>query len=61
MYEMENGEITQVMKIKDPLPVEEYLRTQKRFTHLFTMERGEEEIKKIQALADWNIKHYGLQ
>ena len=61
MYEMENGEITQVMKIKDPLPVEEYLRTQKRFTHLFKMERGEEEIKKIQALAEWNIKHYGLQ
>jgi pyruvate ferredoxin oxidoreductase beta subunit len=25
------------------------------------MEGGEEEIKKIQAIADWNIKHYGLQ
>jgi len=25
------------------------------------MEGGEEEIKKIQAMADWNIKHYGLQ
>ena len=61
MYEMENGEITQVRKIKDSRPVEEYLRTQKRFKHLFTMEDGEEEIKKIQALADWNIKHYGLQ
>jgi len=61
MYEMENGELTQVRKIKDPRPVEEYLRAQKRFKHLFTMEGGEEEIKKIQATADWNIKHYGLQ
>ena len=61
MYEMENGEITQVRKIKDPRPVEEYLRVQKRFKHLFTMVGGEEEIKKIQAMADWNIKHFGLQ
>lgn len=61
MYEMENGEITQVRKVKDPRPVEEYLRIQKRFKHLFTMEGCEEEIKKIQAMADWNIKHFGLQ
>jgi pyruvate ferredoxin oxidoreductase beta subunit len=61
MYEMENGEITQVRKVKDPRPVEEYLRIQKRFKHLFTMEGGEEEIKKIQAMADWNIKHFELQ
>lgn len=61
MYEVENGEISQVRKIKNPRPVEEYLRAQKRFKHLFTMEGGEEEIAKIQAAADWNIKHYGLQ
>jgi pyruvate ferredoxin oxidoreductase beta subunit len=61
MYDMEYGEITQVRRIKDPKPVEEYLRTQKRFKHLFTMEGGEEEIQKIQDTADWNIKHYGLK
>ena len=61
MYEIENGEITQVRKVKDVIPVEEYLRTQKRFKHLFTMEGGDEEIKKIQAMADWNVKHFGLQ
>jgi pyruvate ferredoxin oxidoreductase beta subunit len=61
LYEMENGEITQVRKIKDPRPVEEYLKIQKRFKHLFIMEGGEEEIMKIQAMADWNIKHFGLQ
>jgi len=36
MYEMKNGDITQVRKVKDPIPVEEYLRIQKRFRHLFT-------------------------
>jgi pyruvate ferredoxin oxidoreductase beta subunit len=51
----------QVRRIKDPRPVEEYLRTQKRFKHLFTMEGGEKEIQKIQDSADWNIKHYGLK
>jgi pyruvate ferredoxin oxidoreductase beta subunit len=61
MYDMEYGEITQVRRIKDPRPVEEYLRTQKRFKHLFTMEGGEEEIQKIQDTADWNIKHYDLK
>jgi pyruvate ferredoxin oxidoreductase beta subunit len=61
MYEMENGEITQVRKVKNPRPVEEYLKVQKRFKHLFIMEGGEEEIMKIQAMANWNIKHFGLQ
>jgi len=41
---MKNGENTQVRKVKDPRPVEEYLRAQKRFRHLFTMEGGEKEI-----------------
>jgi len=45
MYEMENGEITQVRKVKDPRPVEEYLRAQKRFKHLFTMDGGEDKLK----------------
>lgn len=61
MYEMENGEITQGRKIKDARQVEEYLRTQKRFRRLFTMNGGEEEILKNQAIADWNIKHFELQ
>ncbi len=27
----------------------------------FAMEGGAEEIKKIQAIADWNVKHFGLE
>ncbi|TGC07039.1 pyruvate ferredoxin oxidoreductase, partial [Methanolobus halotolerans] len=52
---------TKVRKIgKKKQPVEEYLKMQRRFKHLFTMEGGEEEIAKIQAIADKNIEEFGL-
>lgn len=60
IYDMENGAI-KVKKIKNRKPVEEYLKAQGRFKHLFTMPGGQEEIKKIQAIADWNVKQYGLE
>jgi len=60
LFEMEDGKITRIRKIKKKIPVEEYLKTQKRFQHLFSDHRGKEEIKKIQALADSNIEKYGL-
>jgi len=61
LYEMENGVITNVKKLRNKKPVEEYLRAQGRFKHLFTAESGVEEIKKIQAIADWNVKNFGLE
>ncbi|MFQ6118668.1 MAG: pyruvate synthase subunit PorB [Methanosarcinales archaeon] len=61
LYEMENGTITKVRKIKNRKPVDEYLKLQGRFKHLFTKEGGTEEIKKIQAIADYNAKYYGLE
>ncbi len=61
LYEMEKSEVTGVRKIKNRKPVEEYLKAQGRFKHLFTMEGGAEVIKKIQATADWNVKHFGLE
>jgi len=60
MFEMEDGEVTKIKKIKNIKPVEDYLKMQRRFKHLFTMEGGEEEIKKIQAIADKNIEDFGL-
>jgi pyruvate ferredoxin oxidoreductase beta subunit len=61
LYEMENGEITSVKKIgKQKKTVEDYLKMQRRFKHLFTKEGGEEELRKIQALADANIVKFGL-
>jgi pyruvate ferredoxin oxidoreductase beta subunit len=60
MYEMENGELTNVRKVKNQKPVKDYLKSQGRFKHLFTMDGGKDEIAKIQAIADWNVEHYGL-
>jgi pyruvate ferredoxin oxidoreductase beta subunit len=61
LYEMEDGEVTKVRKLgKNIKPVEDYLKMQRRFSHLFKMEGGEEEIAKIQAIADKNIEVYGL-
>ncbi len=61
LYEMENGVVTNVRKIKNRKPVEEYLKVQGRFKHLFTMQGRQEDIKKIQAIADWNVKNFGLE
>lgn len=49
-----------VMKIGVVKPVEEYLKLQGRFRHLTQKEGGAEEIKRIQAIADANIKKFGL-
>lgn len=59
IYEMQNGKITSVKKIKRK-PVEEYLKVQRRFGHLFEKEGGEEEIKKIREIADGNAEQFGL-
>jgi pyruvate ferredoxin oxidoreductase beta subunit len=59
LFEMEGGKIIKVRKIKKKVPVESYLKLQKRFRHLFGPE-GEKEIAEIQALADKNIETYGL-
>ena len=61
MYEMVDGRTEKVKKIKNRKPVEEYLRMQGRFKHLFTMEGGEDEIARIQAIANWNAEHFGLE
>jgi pyruvate ferredoxin oxidoreductase beta subunit len=57
---MEDGEITRVRTIKNRIPVEDYLKTQKRFGHLFASDQGREALKNIQDLADANIKKYRL-
>lgn len=56
-----NGELISKMKTPDPRPkVEEYLKPQGRFKHLFKSERGQEQINFIQQIAEENIKKYGL-
>lgn len=60
IIEIENGELTNVRKIPSRKPVEEYLKLQGRFRHLFATADGQEQIKRIQAIADENVKRYGL-
>jgi len=40
VFEAEHGEIKSVLAIRHPLPVEEYLRPQKRYAHLFGQTRS---------------------
>ncbi len=59
LVEYEDGELTSVHKLKNALPVEEYLKKQKRFAHLFEEENAQM-IAEIQKMADQNIKKYNL-
>jgi pyruvate ferredoxin oxidoreductase beta subunit len=60
VFEAERGEVTAVTKIRNHVPVEEYLRPQKRFAHLFTGAGQPEMLARIQANADRNIRRFGL-
>ncbi len=60
VIEAEHGEVTSVSKIRRPVPVEEYLRPQKRFAHLFGDPPQTDVIERIQAHADRNIRRFGL-
>lgn len=60
VFEAEYGEIKAVLPIRHPLPIEEYLKPQRRYAHLFGKQPRVDVIVKLQALADRNIKRYGL-
>jgi pyruvate ferredoxin oxidoreductase beta subunit len=60
VFEAEHGEVVNVAKIRKQLPVEEYLKPQRRFAHLFAPQVNSEAIARIQAMADRNIRKYGL-
>ncbi|KXA95104.1 pyruvate ferredoxin oxidoreductase [candidate division MSBL1 archaeon SCGC-AAA259E19] len=61
LFEMEDGEVTNVMKIRDRKPVEEFLKPQGRFKHLFKKEGGEKIIQEIQKIADKNAEKLDLE
>jgi pyruvate ferredoxin oxidoreductase beta subunit len=60
VFESAHGEVTAVSRIRHRQPVETYLRPQKRFAHLFGDPPRREVIAQLQALADRNIRRYGL-
>jgi pyruvate ferredoxin oxidoreductase beta subunit len=60
VFEAEHGEVTGRRTIRRPVPVEEYLKLQKRFAHLFGAKPAVETIAQIQAIAERNIRKFGL-
>jgi len=59
LVEWEHGEVVAVRKIK-PKPVDEYLKPQGRFRHLFRGDEGKATIAQVQEIADDNIARYAL-
>jgi pyruvate ferredoxin oxidoreductase beta subunit len=60
LFEAEHGKLTNHHKIRHQKPVEDYLRLQKRFAHLFKGSTGAEALTAIQAIADRNVKEFDL-
>ena len=60
IFEAEHGVQVSALPIRKQLPVEEYLKPQKRFAHLFGAQPKLDVIAQIQARADRNIRRYGL-
>jgi pyruvate ferredoxin oxidoreductase beta subunit len=60
VFEAEHGEVVSVSKIRRQAPVEEYLRLQRRFAHLFGEPPRADVIDRLQAIADRNIRRFGL-
>ena len=60
LFEAEHGEVVRTTPIRHRVPVEEYLKPQKRFAHLFGKTPAVDTIARIQEMADRNIRKYGL-
>ena len=60
VFEAEYGEVTHARKIRRLRPVEDYLKMQKRFAHLFGKKGDPATVARIQAVADRNIERFGL-
>ena len=60
VFEAEHGEVTNATKIRRRVPVDDYLKPQKRFAHLFGAKGHPEMLARIQADADRNIRRFKL-
>ncbi|MBT7942646.1 MAG: pyruvate ferredoxin oxidoreductase [Alphaproteobacteria bacterium] len=60
LFEAIHGDVTDVTPIRRKLPVEDYLKPQRRFAHLFRPEPDIEALVRIQNIADDNIERLGL-
>ena len=59
LFEAENGNLVGVTKIRHQQPVEEYLKLQRRFAHVFK-KGNESQLEALQVIADNNIERFDL-
>jgi pyruvate ferredoxin oxidoreductase beta subunit len=60
LFEAHHGEIVARYTLRRRVPVEDYLKMQKRFAHLFGKKPDRATLAAIQAMADRNIQKFGL-
>lgn len=60
IFEAEHGEVVGRRLIRKHVAVDEYLKMQSRFAHLFKNDAGRRRVAQIQAIADRNIRRFGL-
>jgi pyruvate/2-oxoacid:ferredoxin oxidoreductase beta subunit len=59
VFEAEGVAVTEVSKIRRQVPVEDYLRPQKRYAHLFRDPGRHDIVERLQARDDRNIARFG--
>jgi len=60
VFEAEHGSVTGASPIRQPVPVEDYLRPQTRFAHLFRGDGRPDVVTALQERADRNIARFRL-
>ena len=60
IFEIIDGKMTNVRKIPAKVPVDEYLKVQGRFKHLYKKGVAAKEVAEIQAIANQNIERLNL-
>jgi pyruvate ferredoxin oxidoreductase beta subunit len=60
VFEATGGQLESVSPIRRRVPVQEYLRLQSRYAHLFGSDAGAATIARLQEIADRNIERFGL-
>jgi pyruvate ferredoxin oxidoreductase beta subunit len=60
VFEAEHGRVTASRKIRQRVPVTDYLKPQRRYAHLFGTQEGKARIARLQAMADANIADFHL-
>lgn len=61
VIEGRDGRITRVMRIRQRVPVEDYLRPQQRYAHLFAGDGRPDIVAHLQRVADANVVRYRLE